>query len=382
MEPFSIRNKIKKEYSGFGEATKKLRSRILQLHGHPYSADERNFGINNTNWIHTKKFDKDLQMRFGNKLSIEDFRDETKTTYADVFDFIELYYNRALKDLDNKKRKLLHYDICSAFKNSGSVYKFSEDGKVILALEKDKEFVMPKSEYLYDLNETELQILHFIRTSPQRVSINKLSENLLFSKEEVISSIKKLIDKGLIKQDSRDKINWNHEQATYFTIPSIRKQIDKLLRTSDSKSPRALRAFLCHSSSDKSTVRSLYRRLITENVNPWFDERNLLPGQEWSSEIVKAVRESDVVIVCLSNRSINKAGYVQKEIKYALDAADEQPENVIFLIPLKIEECEVPERLRRWQWVNYFEENGYNKLIEALRIQAKKLGLSGPPEKL
>ena len=137
METFSIRNKIKKEYSGYGEASKELRNRILQLHGYPYSADERNFGINNTNWIHAKKFDKDLQMHFGKKLSIEDFRDETKTKYDNVFDFIELYYNRALQDLDYKKRNLLYCDICSAFKNSGSVYEFSENGKVILVLEKE-----------------------------------------------------------------------------------------------------------------------------------------------------------------------------------------------------------------------------------------------------
>ena len=33
METFSIRNKIKKEYSGYGEASKELRNRILQLVG-------------------------------------------------------------------------------------------------------------------------------------------------------------------------------------------------------------------------------------------------------------------------------------------------------------------------------------------------------------
>jgi len=137
MEPFSIRNKIKKEYSGYGKASKELRNRLLQLHGYPYSADERNFGINNTNWIHVKKFDKDLQMHFGKKLSIEDFRDEIKTTYDNIFDFIEFYYKRAIQDLDYKKRNLLYCDICSAFKNSGSVYEFSEDGKVILTLEKE-----------------------------------------------------------------------------------------------------------------------------------------------------------------------------------------------------------------------------------------------------
>ena len=121
MEPFSKRNKIKREYSGYGEASIKLRNRLLQLHGSPYSGDENKFGIGNTNWIHERRFSKDLQMHFGEKIPINDFRDEKKTTYDDVFDFIELYYNRATQDLDYKKRDLLYDDICLAFKNSGSL---------------------------------------------------------------------------------------------------------------------------------------------------------------------------------------------------------------------------------------------------------------------
>ena len=136
MEPFSKRNKIKKEYSGYGEASIGLRNRLLQLHGKPYSGNEYQFGIRNTNWIHEKAFDKDLQMHFDRKISIESFRDKTKTTYNDVFDFIELYYNRALQDLDSVKRTMLYNDICSAFKNSGSVYGFNPDGQVILILGK------------------------------------------------------------------------------------------------------------------------------------------------------------------------------------------------------------------------------------------------------
>jgi hypothetical protein len=109
---------------------------------------------------------------------------------------------------------------------------------------------------------------------------------------------------------------------------------------------------------------------------PWLDEENLLPGQDWDLEITKAVRASDAVIVCLSRSSVSKAGYIQKEIKYALDVANEQPEGAIFLIPLRLEECELPESLKRWQWVNYFDENGYSRLMRALRYRASSLGLS------
>ena len=104
-----------------------------------------------------------------------------------------------------------------------------------------------------------------------------------------------------------------------------------------------------------------------------------MAGQDWQLEIKKAVRSSDVVIVCLSRESTTKAGYVQKEIKYALDVAEEQPDGSIFLIPLKLEECEVPIRLRDVHWVNFFEKRSYEKLMRALHLRAEKIGRSIEP---
>jgi len=138
---------------------------------------------------------------------------------------------------------------------------------------------------------------------------------------------------------------------------------------------RRLKVFLCHASADKPAVRDLYRRLRSDGIAPWLAEEDLLPGQDWQLEIPKAVRSSDAVIICLSSSAITKAGFVQKEIKYALDVADEQPEGAIFLIPLRLEECEAPERLRRWQWVDLFQEPGYERLLRALRARAEHLGL-------
>lgn len=141
---------------------------------------------------------------------------------------------------------------------------------------------------------------------------------------------------------------------------------------------RGLRIFLCHSSGDKPAVREFYGRLSSDGMEPWFDEEDLLPGQDWAFEIHRAVSASDVVIVCLSRRSITKAGYVQKEIKVALDIADEQPEDAIFLIPVKLEECDVPARLRRWHWVNLYEELGYQRLMRSLRVRSSQRGFRSP----
>ena len=88
-------------------------------------------------------------------------------------------------------------------------------------------------------------------------------------------------------------------------------------------SERKLKVFLCHSSGDKPAVRDLYTRLQADGFDPWLDEEDLLPGQEWEKEIPKAVRAAEAIIVCLSHASITKEGYVQKEIGDALNVAEE-----------------------------------------------------------
>ncbi|MFZ1010843.1 MAG: toll/interleukin-1 receptor domain-containing protein [Candidatus Sulfotelmatobacter sp.] len=131
-----------------------------------------------------------------------------------------------------------------------------------------------------------------------------------------------------------------------------------------------LRIFLCHSSADKPTIRDLYQRLRHDGFTPWLDEEDLVPGQDWAHEIRKEVHDTHVVVVCLSRSSVTKEGFAQKEIRIALDVADEKPEGTIFIIPARLENCEVPDRLGKWQWVNLFEQDGYDRLCRALRQRA------------
>ena len=93
---------------------------------------------------------------------------------------------------------------------------------------------------------------------------------------------------------------------------------------------RPLRVFLCHSSNDKPAVRELYQKLRAEPwIQPWLDEEELYPGQDWNMEIEKAVEAADAIIVCLTKNSINKEGYVQRELRIVLDFADYKPEGTI-----------------------------------------------------
>jgi hypothetical protein len=97
---------------------------------------------------------------------------------------------------------------------------------------------------------------------------------------------------------------------------------------------KRIKVFLCHAHSDATAVRNLFRYLRREGVDVWLDKESLLPGAQWDMEIRKAVRASDVVIVCLS-RQFNQAGYRQKEVRIALDTEQEKPEGSITFIEKK-----------------------------------------------
>jgi hypothetical protein len=132
---------------------------------------------------------------------------------------------------------------------------------------------------------------------------------------------------------------------------------------------KRLRVFLCHASDDKPAVRKLYRQLLEDGFKPWLDEEDLLPGQDWLREITRVVRASDVVIVCVSSRAVQKQGFIQKEIRMALDVADEMPEGSIYLVPAKLDPCDMPGRLARWHWVELFKDHGYERLQRALALR-------------
>lgn len=136
---------------------------------------------------------------------------------------------------------------------------------------------------------------------------------------------------------------------------------------------RPLRIFLCYATVDKEAVRKLYHRLRGDGFAPWFDEEDLLVGQHRRSETMKAVRDSDVVLVCLSEASVTGTGQLHRHIKQALDVAEEQPEGTIFVIPARLEPCDIPDRLAQVRGIDLFEEGSYEQLMKALRFRESTL---------
>jgi hypothetical protein len=136
---------------------------------------------------------------------------------------------------------------------------------------------------------------------------------------------------------------------------------------------RRLRVFLAHAKEDKAVVRQLYDQLARRSLDPWFDGAKLLPGHKWQPEISKAIRATDAFLACLSEVAVTKKGYIQREFKEALEVADLQPEGKIFIIPVKLAPCEVPDRFADTQWLDFFEPDGFDRLLMSLQELAEWL---------
>jgi hypothetical protein len=133
------------------------------------------------------------------------------------------------------------------------------------------------------------------------------------------------------------------------------------------RSKQTVRVFLVHANADRKSVHKLYTRLMQDGIDAWMDVENLQPGQDWQSEIHKAIIQSDRVLVCLSKAFNERKGYRHEEVKLALEKANFLPENVLSIIPVRLAKCDMPESLQHLHRIDLFTVGGYEKLIRALR---------------
>jgi hypothetical protein len=134
-----------------------------------------------------------------------------------------------------------------------------------------------------------------------------------------------------------------------------------------------IQVFIAYAKEDRAEARKLYRDLKAAGLEPWIDEKKLLPGQNWPRAIERAIQMSDYVLVCFSRRSVNKRGFFQSELRYALDVAACVPLDEIFLLPVRLSECDVPDQIaRKTQYIDLFTdwEIGVRALVNVMTRRA------------
>lgn len=133
------------------------------------------------------------------------------------------------------------------------------------------------------------------------------------------------------------------------------------------------KVFISYASEDFVYANKLYIFLKNKGLEPWMDKEKLLPGHKWDFEIQTNLRRADFVILLLSNLSVSKRGYVQKEFKLAVKICEEKLDSDIYIIPVKINRCEVPHNLSSFQWIEYNSESSFENIFKSISEQRSTL---------
>ena len=140
----------------------------------------------------------------------------------------------------------------------------------------------------------------------------------------------------------------------------------------------APRVFIAYVIEDTEAALDLADALQAAGMKPWIDRRKLLPGQDWKRCIERAIHMSDFVVACFSRAAARKRGQFPCEVRHALRCADRMPLGDTFLIPVRVEDCQVPaDIVSQIQYVDLFPDRkrGIQRVVEAIsnELAARRL---------
>jgi hypothetical protein len=107
--------------------------------------------------------------------------------------------------------------------------------------------------------------------------------------------------------------------------------------------------FISYSRANSDFAVRLAKDLKASGHEVWLDQLDIPTGSRWDDELEKALRTCSTFLIILSPESIESQN-VKDEIGYAIDTGKH-------ILPLMIKQCEVPFRLRRFQYVDFTKDD-------------------------
>jgi TIR domain len=125
--------------------------------------------------------------------------------------------------------------------------------------------------------------------------------------------------------------------------------------------------FFSYSRADAPMVDRIAKDLSRQGVELWMDRQNLVPGQEWLSQIRQAISEADFMVVFLSQFSLKS-----KSVQYEYEKAFEYQSRAggTRLIPVLLDKVDLPSSLAKIQYADFTESyiEGMQQLLRALAV--------------
>jgi hypothetical protein len=70
---------------------------------------------------------------------------------------------------------------------------------------------------------------------------------------------------------------------------------------------------------------------------------------------------------------VDRDGFYQREIRACLDVLRDKASGKVWLLPIRLDECELPDEISEYQYADLFPEwdDGLGKLLKSINAQAK-----------
>lgn len=137
--------------------------------------------------------------------------------------------------------------------------------------------------------------------------------------------------------------------------------------------------FLSHNQTDKPKVQRLAERLRLAGVRVWFDEWVIKAGDIIPLKVDEGLEQSRVLLLCISPEAL-ASGWVALERSTAVHR---DPSNARrCFIPLLLAECDLPDTLRRYKYLDFHEESNtaFTELLASCKSETDSLPPSLMPE--
>lgn len=124
--------------------------------------------------------------------------------------------------------------------------------------------------------------------------------------------------------------------------------------------------FISYSSIDCEFVKKLSLLLVEKKINIWLDKWEMKPGDSLIDKIQSGISNSSYLLVVLSKNSI-QSEWCKKELNSGL--IRELEEKKVVIIPILLEDCEVPIFLREKVYADFRKdfEDGISTLLPSLQ---------------
>ncbi|NOT60209.1 MAG: toll/interleukin-1 receptor domain-containing protein [Acidobacteria bacterium] len=187
------------------------------------------------------------------------------------------------------------------------------------------------------------------------------------------------------------------------------------------------KVFLSYAREDSEPVRKIFRYLSDQGFRPWMDTERLPGGVAWWKDIQHAIKQSDFFVICLSPRSVaklatRKRNFLKQEVEIALKIQNatnleiekqedrigeitnelaelarqsskpskaslktknkefqkairrlaEKKGEAIFVIPIRLADCELPKELKMYQAVDCSDLVAMRNCLKAMLKEKKK----------